>query len=165
MAQPIYLFLELANGGKIDGESTVSSLGRENSIECSSFDYGVISPREASSGLLTGRRQHRPVEVWKRIDMSTPLLLKALCENDKVVSAELKFFRPAVGGEGSEEHYYTVKLEEGYISGIEHKSEDALMAGELAPPAMEKVTFFFQDITWTYEVNGATHTDRWSGDA
>lgn len=165
MAQPIYLFLKLTNGGKVDGESTVSSLGRENSIECSSFDYGVISPREASSGQLTGRRQHSAVVVHKRFDMSTPLLLKALCENDKVESAEFRFFRPALGGEGSEEHFFTVKLQEGYISGVEHKSEDALMAGELAPPPMEKVTFFFKNIAWTYEVNGATHTDSWSGDS
>ena len=30
---------------------------------------------------------------------------------------------------------------------------------------MEEVSFVFQDITWTYEIGGATHKDSWKGEA
>jgi type VI protein secretion system component Hcp len=57
-----------------------------------------------------------------------------------------------------------VLLEKGYISELHQLSEDAIIGGEAAPPMMEKVSFVFQDITWTYEIGGATHKDSWRGE-
>ena len=163
MAQTVHLSLQI-DGNDVEGESTIASMEREGTIECSSFKYSVITPREESTGRLTGRRQHRAVEVTKRIDKSTPLLLKALCENEPVTSASFRFFRPGPGGSGAEEHFYTVLLENGYVAGVSPLSEDETMGGEAAPPMMEEIAFVFQDITWTYEIGGATHKDSWKGD-
>ena len=164
MAQTVHLKLEI-DGNEIEGESTIASMEREGTIECSSFKYALISPRDEETGRLTGRRQHQPVEITKRIDKSTPLLLKALCQNEPVTQAEFRFFRPSPGGEGSEEHFFTVVLENGYIIGVNQLSEDAIMGGESAPPMMEEIAFVFQEITWTYENGGATHKDSWKGEA
>ena len=163
MAQTVHLTLQI-DGNDIQGESTASSMDREGTIECSSFSYSVITPRDETSGKLTGRRQHRAVEITKCVDKSTPLLLKALCQNEPVDSAEFRFFRPSPGGSGAEEHFYTVLLENGYVSGVSQLSEDEIMGGEAAPPMMEEIEFVFQDITWTYEIGGATHKDSWKGD-
>ena len=38
---------------------------------------------------VTGKRQHNAVTIAKRVDKSTPLLFKALCQNEPVESAEL----------------------------------------------------------------------------
>ena len=47
MANTIHLYLT-ANGTKIDGDSTILSMDRENSIECLSFEDSVRTAREAA---------------------------------------------------------------------------------------------------------------------
>ena len=59
----------------------------------------------------------------------------------------------------------TVVLGEGYVSSVRQLSEDVTIAGENDGPELEEVSCVFQDITWTYEDGGATHTDSWSGEA
>ncbi len=164
MAQTVHLNLEI-DGNEIEGESTIASMDRAGTIECSSFSYGVTTPRDPASGALTGRRQHHPIRIHKRIDKSTPLLIKALCMNEPVTEGVFRFFRPSPGGSGAEEHFYTIEIANGYVASIKQLSEDAIMAGEKAPPMMEEVSFVFQDITWTYEIGGATHKDSWRGEA
>ena len=159
MAQTVHLKLEI-DGNEIEGESTIASMDREGTIECSAFTYGLSTPRDETSLVLTGRRQHTPVTITKRIDKSTPLLLKALCRNEPVTKAEFRFFRPSLRSSGAEEHFYTVLLENGFISSVEQESLDAITGGEKAPPMMEDISFVFKEITWTYEIGGATHKDR-----
>jgi type VI secretion system secreted protein Hcp len=163
MAQTVHLRLRI-DGNDIEGESTISSMEREGTIECDAFYYGVTAPWDAATGKLTGRRQHEPVRIRKRVDKSTPLLLKALCQNEPVTSAEFRFFRPSPGGSGAEEHFFTVLLEKGYVTGVSQVSESSIVGGEAAPPMMEEVTFVFQNITWTYEIGGARYKDSWRGE-
>ncbi len=158
MAQTVHLSLQI-DGNDIEGESTIASMDREGTIECSSFRYQITTPRDPATGALTGRRQHGQVRFHKRIDKTTPLLIKALCLNEAVDRAEFRFYRPSPGGEGAEQHFYTVVLEKGYVSSVDQVSEDVIMAGEEAPPMMEEVSLVFQEITWTYEIGGATHKD------
>ena len=160
MAQTVHLKLEI-DGNTIEGESTISSMEREGTIECSSFDYMLTTFYDYATGKLSGKRKHEPVVIQKRIDKSTPLLLKALCQNEPVTSAEFRFYRPSPGGSGAEEHFFTVLLENGHITSVKQVSEDAIIGGEAAPPMMEKVAFNFKTITWTYEIGGATHRDSW----
>ena len=173
MAQTVHLWLAI-DGVDIEGESTVSSLDREDTIECSSFYYGVEVPLDASSGGMydtssggmydtssggmTGDRRHSAVKIQKRIDKSTPLLLKALCENEPVSSAEFRFYRPSPR-DGRVEHYYTVLLQGGFIAGVRQVSEAPFKGGVEAPPMMEEVVFVFETITWTYEHGRVTYED------
>ena len=160
MAQTVHLNLVI-DGNDVEGESTIASLNRRGTIECSTFTSNLDTPREVSSGALTGRRQHSPVTITKRIDQTTPLLLKALCQNEPVTSAEFRFFR--LNRSRVEEHFYTVLLENGYISSVQQVSKDAITGGRNTP-MMEEVSFVFQQITWTYEIGGATHMDIVGGE-
>jgi len=159
-AQTVHLSLEI-DGNAIEGESTISSLGREGTIECSSFGENGYTPIDAASGLPAGSRQHRPITILKRVDKSSPLLWKAWANGEPVTSALFRFFRPSPVGGGAEEHFMSVLLEGGRITGMSVGSQDSLVGGPDAPPAMESVTFTFETITWTYEINGATHSDSW----
>ena len=67
MAETVHLQLK-ANGSDIKGESTQTSLGRADTIECVHFESGIKTARETGSGLATGRRQHEPLLFRKRID-------------------------------------------------------------------------------------------------
>ena len=158
-AQTVHLTLEI-DGNTIEGESTISSMDRQNTIECSSFSWGAFVPTDPASATPSGERRYEPVKVIKRIDKSTPLLAKALTMGQPVTAAEFRFYRPDTEGSGAEVHFYTILLENGYITGISALSEDAIVGGANAPPMMETVSFVFQKITWTYEIGGVVHEDN-----
>lgn len=140
-------FLRLQiNGNEIEGESTIVTLERENTIECYGFDHEVSVPYDGAT-LQIGARVHGPISIIKRTDKSSPLLLRALCLKEPVTSAEFMFFRPSL--QGLEEKYLTVLLEYARIVAIENPF-----------PNIERVSFIFQDITWTYEIGGATFQDN-----
>ncbi len=160
MAQTVHLYLT-ANGTKIDGDSTILSLDRENSIECLSFSDAVRTAREASSGMATGERTYEPLRIVKRIDKSSPLIAKALCSNE-VIEATFKFFRPSPSGDGTTEQFFTVGIEEGRVASVQRISPDALDPASATAPPTEEVSFVFGKIRWTYETDGVEHEDHWS---
>jgi type VI secretion system secreted protein Hcp len=136
------------DGNDIVGESPVTSLDREGTIDCYGFDHNLYAPYDVQTGGLTGRRVHGPVSVIKRSDRTSVLLYKALAQNEPV-TAELMFFRPASDGSGAEERYLTILLEEAYITAVRS-----------AFPNHERVTIRYGWITWTYEPEGIIHRDR-----
>ena len=160
MAETVHLYLK-ANGTDIKGESTQVSLGREESIECVYYEQGVITAREAGSGLATGRRQYQPLLIRKRIDKASPLLMKALTEN-QAIEATFKFFRPNPTGDGTTEQFYSVNFKQGRINSIKQYLPDTIVPATSTDPLMEEVTFVFHTIGWTYTNGGITHEDSWS---
>jgi len=159
MAETVHLTLT-CNGEVIEGDSTQTSLGRENTIECLSFSDAVRTAREKGSGMATGRRTYEPISIRKRIDKASPLLARALCNNE-VTSGVFKFFRPSPAGDGTTEHYFTVEIGEGRIGSIRRISPDVIDPASAAEPPTEEVGIVFHNITWTYESDGKMHHDNW----
>lgn len=143
-----WLRLEIG-GSRIEGESTVTSMDREDTIECYGFDHDVYVPYDPQTFQLSGKgRVHTPISILKRTDKSSPLLYKALCNAEPVTSAEMRFFRIVPGGSGQEECYLTILLENGYIVDIRSAFTN-----------LERVSFIYQDVTWTYETTGVVYRD------
>ncbi len=159
MAETVPLFMK-SNGADIAGESTQTSLGREDSIECLSFVDAVRTAREKGSGLATGRRTYEPIVFRKRIDKSSPLLAKSLCNNE-AIEGTFKFFRPAPNGDGTTQHFFTIEFAEGRLSGIRRVSPDTIDPASAVEPPTEEVSIVFHTITWIYEDGGVMHTDNW----
>lgn len=159
MAMTVHLYLT-ANGTKIDGDSTILSMDRENSIECLSFEDSVRTAREASSGMASGERTYEPVRITKRIDKASPLLAKALCNNEEL-EATFKFFRPNPAGDGTTEQHFTVLIQQSRIGSITRVSPDVIDPAAANAPPTEEVTFVFGYIRWTYEPDGIEHVDEW----
>jgi type VI secretion system secreted protein Hcp len=163
MAETVHLYLK-ANGADIQGESSQTSLGRENSIECVYFESAVKTAREAGSGRATGRRQYEPMLFRKRIDKSSPLLAKALVNNE-VIEGVFKFFRPNPTGDGTTEQFYTIAVKQGRVATIKVWSPDSIEPATSTWPQMEEVSFVFHTIQWRYENGGIEHEDSWSANA
>jgi type VI secretion system secreted protein Hcp len=140
----VFMFLQI-DGNAIEGESVVASLGRENSIQIDSFNQEMAR--------TSGRIEHKHLVITKVIDKASPLLFKALSSDESVDSAEFRFFRPGISGSGSEEHFYTIKIESGKIESMITFTDSS------DPYYFEEISISFQDITWTDEISGATHTD------
>lgn len=150
----------MANGTQIEGESTTTSLGRENEIECIALGLGVATAREKGSGMATGRRQWKPITLRKRVNKASPLIMKALCNNE-VIEATFRFFRPNPAGDGTTEHYLTIELGEARIASVDTEQPDCLDPTSSEAPMIENVGIVFHTITMTYEPSGATHMDNW----
>jgi type VI protein secretion system component Hcp len=61
----------------VDGDTAAASQAKPIELQSWSFgaaQAGVASPRDAASGLPTGKRQHKPMTVTKPIETSAPLL-------------------------------------------------------------------------------------------
>lgn len=159
MAEAVHLYLK-ANGTEIKGESTTESLGRKDSIECFQLQFSVKTAREAGSGMASGRRQYEPLTLRKRIDKATPLLAKALVENQRI-DAVFKFFRPSPAGDGTTQHFFEMELEQGRLASQTLSVPDTLVPATCVDPPLEEISIVFQAITWTYLDGGISHRDSW----
>ncbi len=114
MSLNAYLTLKGKKQGAINGG--VIQKGREKTIAVYAYNHEIISPRDAASGLPTGKRQHRPLRITKEIDKSTPLLFNALVNNEILSEFVLKFYAPHASG--VETQIYTITLTNANISSI-----------------------------------------------
>jgi len=147
----IYLYLEI-DGNVIEGESPVASLEREKLIPVFSVNHEMSRAVDSSSGEI-GTRTHKSFTFTKEMDKTSPLLAKALLFNEPVTKAEFRFYRPSQSGAGTEEHYYTITLESGYIVSM------VTFTDSVDPYYCEEISISISSITWTSEIGGVTHKD------
>jgi type VI secretion system secreted protein Hcp len=87
-------------------EGTGWQTGKIKFMEIIALDWEIMAPRDVSTGLATGRRQHKPFHCTFELDASFPGWLTVLCKNatieqiqvDTYMARELK----AAGGAGKE---------------------------------------------------------------
>ena len=115
MALNAYLTIKGEKQGTIKG--SVTQKGREGWIAVYAADHEILSPRDAATGLASGKRQHKPISITKEIDKSTPLLHKALVSNENLKEVVLRFF--AATPNGMETNNYIIKLNNAHIISIQ----------------------------------------------
>ena len=157
MALNAYLKIKGQKTGEIKG--SVTQKGREGKIMVIAVSHEITSPRDAASGLPTGKRMHKPFVITKELDKSSPLLYNVLTNNENVTEWDLQFWSPSATG--SEKQHYTVKLTNANIASINFR-----MANNKHPDLMkfaeyEEVAFTYQKIEWTWVDGGITAMDDW----
>lgn len=157
MALNAYLNLTGETQGKING--SVSKAGREDSIKVIAVIHEVDSPRDAASGLPTGKRQHKPFIITKEVDKSSPLIYQLLTNNENITEWELRFWRPSRSGK--EFQFYTVELHNASISSIRMEMINNKYPENMKHREREHVSFAYQKITWTWEDGGISSEDNW----
>lgn len=163
MALNAYLTLKGQKQGQIKG--SVVQKGKENSIMVIAVNHSIISPRDAQSGLPTGKRAHRPFVITKELDKSSPLLYQALITNEKITEFTLKFWRISglsTAGTGQEVQNYTVKLVNASISSIDFKMLNNKDPELVHFNELEEVAFTYEKISWTWNDGGITCEDTWN---
>jgi len=126
--------------------------GHQDQILVSSYSFEVISPRDASSGLPTGKRQFKPLTITKELNGSSPLLLAALSTNETLTSVVINFFKTDKTGKQS--NYYRVTLTNASISSVRQYSSGGTVS--------EDVSFTFQKIQQDDLVAKTSFQDDWS---
>lgn len=162
MALNAYLKMKGAKQGEIKG--SVSQKGREGKIAVIAVSHEIVSPRDAASGLPTGKRMHKPFVITKELDKSSPLLYNVLVNNENVTDWELQFWTPqlkAMTGSGVEVQHYTVKLTNANIASIAFRMPNNKHPDLMKYAEYEEVAFTYQKIGWTWVDGGISSEDDW----
>jgi len=133
-----------SNGNPVPGSCQAE--GKEDTIVVVGLGNQVNVLYDPASGTLTGQREHGPIIITKYIDKSSPLLYKAMANNE-TVTATLRYYR--ILPNDQQEQYYTIQLSNAKIVGI-----------QTAFPNIEQVSILYRNITWTWEPDTITFTDE-----
>jgi type VI secretion system secreted protein Hcp len=157
MALNSYLSLKGQKQGDIKG--SVTQKGREGKIQVIATSHEIVSPRDAASGLPTGKRMHKPFVITKELDKSSPLLFNLLVNNENISSWELQYWRPSVTG--AEQQYYTVKLTNANVASISQRMPNNKHPELMKFETYEEIAFTYQKIEWVWVDGGITAMDDW----
>ena len=136
--------------GQIQGQIKGGQAGATRAIEILSYSHSIVSPRDAASGLPTGKRQHKPLTIIKEWDAASPKLFGALVRNEHLTQVLIALNRPGSDG------YMLVKLTNASVSERSEESSASTDTMEL-----EKISFTYQKIEVTFVDGGVTHEDDW----
>src|SRR4051812_16067712 len=118
-----YLKVEGAKSGKVKGPMQDRSDEKKNgSIALLAVEHGIVSPRDVSTGLATGKRQHRAITVTKEADYTSPLFYQFVTTNELLITADVLFY--GVGTQtglnaGRETMLYKISLKDASVSRVE----------------------------------------------
>ena len=157
MALISYLKLKGQKQGEIKG--SVTQKGRENKIAVFEVKHEIVSPRDAASGLPTGKRMHKPLTILCEIDKATPAMYNVLTQNENITEWELQFWRPSTAG--AETQYYTIKLTNANISRMQAYTANSKDPNLMRYPDMITYEFTYQKIEWTWVDGGIMADDDW----
>lgn len=139
-----------ATQGDIQGDNPASSLGRENTIQGLEYHHLVTVPTGS------GATKHETIILTKPYDRATVKLWRAMDQRE-LLQVEFWHFRPDPSGAGTTERYYTVRLSNARVVGIEQITPNTLDATLSQWPSIERVRFEYQTMTVTWEPSGLEH--------
>jgi len=155
MANVYYLSVKAAKQGELKGEGGKN----RGKIPILGFSYGVLSPRDAGSGQATGKRQHKPLTVFKEWGVISPQLFESLVTNEVLPSVIIDEFR--TDSEGKEEVYMEIRLTNATLAEIEINPERPDDQPPWTGREIEQVSFVFEKIEIENKVSKVIAMDNW----
>lgn len=152
-------YLRLTGEMQKEIKGDVTQDGRVGSIMVIGTSHSVSSPRDAASGMPTGKRQHQPFRITKEIDQTSPLLMNALVSNEMMTKWRLDYWQPS--RTGAEFQYYTIELINARVVGIQQEMLNNKYPENMQHKEREHISFVYEEIIWTYQDGGVTSQDEW----
>ena len=146
-AESIYISVKGAKQGLLKGD--VMLRGFEGRMAGLGFRYEVVSPRDVTGFLATGRRQYRPVIITKAWDAASPQLFQALVTNEVLPEVVIDFV--AAGPMGQSTVTHSIRLVNASVTEISQYTDPAEKPGR----HLEDVSLSFQRIEFT-DLRGKT---------
>jgi type VI secretion system secreted protein Hcp len=105
--------------------------------------YAILAPRDAASGLPTGKRMHKPFTVTIETSAATPLLQNV--KSNSIINLVTVTFNPF--SKDLPAHTFVMK--------------NVQNARHVQTPELVQFTVTFEKITWTWTDGGKTFSDDW----
>jgi type VI secretion system secreted protein Hcp len=157
-----YLRLVGEKSGEIRG--SVTQKGRENKILVIAASHDIVTPRDAASGLATGKRVHKPLVITKELDRASAPLHRVQASNENLPEFELQFWTAQLkggAGGGAEVQYFTITLTNASIAEINTQMPNNKHPDLAKLEIFEEVAFTYQKIEWTWTDGSITASDDW----
>jgi type VI secretion system secreted protein Hcp len=119
-------------------------------------------PRDAATGLPTGRRIHEPLTIVKELDAASIRFFQAVVTNETLRSVTCTFyrsFRSGTGG-GAARPYFKIVLTNATI--VEYKDAGDGINGEAVGDEREHISMVYQRIEMTDLDTNTTTSDDWA---
>jgi type VI secretion system secreted protein Hcp len=123
-----------------------------------SYEHNIQQQIDAASGLPTGKRQHRPVQVVWRIDKSSPLLFKAMVDGTTFDLMFRFLVRDPNPTNTSMMLTKTVFLTNASVVSVLDLDDHPDLIGM---SDMQKISFAYESIKWEETASGITAEDDW----
>ena len=144
--------------GQFKGDSPAK--GQEKWIRCSQFLFALTVPRDAATGLASGKRQYAPIVITKEWDAASPQIFQAASTNEVLAQVELEFLRPSPTGVDTV--FQTITLTNATISAVKQYMGFPDAGEPPNPHPQEDVSFTFQKIEITNAEGRTMAVDDWS---
>lgn len=154
MANLVYLTLNGQLQGLISaGCSSLASIG--NKAQISHVDQIMVLA--LTHGLSRAQNvNHLALTIQKPVDKSTPLLSKAITENERL-TCDFEYYR--TNRFGINELYYKVKLINARISSIKHVVPHVIANSQGQPE--ESISFTYESLTQEHCIAGTSAYSLW----
>lgn len=159
-----YVSVEGTKQGKFKGESVKSQY--KDMIQGMAFEWDVTSPRDAATGLPSGKRQYKPITFTKEWGAASPQLFQALTANELLKTVRFDFIK--ANASGAEYIFQRITLTNASVSEIRRYVGTVTPAGTSvgngAPGtarALEDVSFTFASIMLEDLDGKTTASDNW----
>ena len=150
MARPGYMKITGKNLGKIQGSFNDSRIG-EGLIKVLAFQHRLDRHGEGEGGVLGGSVVHRPAELLKPIDFSSPLLNQALCEQD-TLDVLLTWYQPDTEGQPSV--IYEIAMKGAQLLSVTTEMPDCTHPQQDSWQYLERIRLVYRSIVWRYGAGG-----------
>ncbi|MDB5101997.1 MAG: Hcp family type secretion system effector [Cyanobacteria bacterium RYN_339] len=157
-ATTIFVTITGATQGAFKGG--VASGDHKGQTAATGFSYEVSSPRDAASGMASGKRMHKPICISKEWDAASPQLMQALATNENLSTVSIDFVTANLIGKQTTQ--YTVKLTNASLASLTQASGDLI--SDKTPTdsgTREELAFTFQKIEFKAIAGKTTATDDW----
>jgi type VI secretion system secreted protein Hcp len=155
MALACHFTMEGEKQGKIEGSCEME--GRVGSLIGFWFLHQVKIPHNPLDGHPIARPDHYPLKIIIGHDQCSPKLHQALCTGERMKYVQIEWYR--VNKYGYEELYFTHRLEDAVITRIESFMPNTISPYTADIPYMEKISFSYKYIRWTYIPDGIEAED------
>ncbi|BCX47669.1 Hcp family type VI secretion system effector [Haloferula helveola] len=150
-------FAEINMGGTdLEGEHSYPTFGGidvSTMIQVTAFRHEVL--RGISAGRVEGL-SHKPITITKPIDKATPLLYRAISD-EQTGTVRLNFFNNDPDT-GQTQHFFTIELTGAKIVRVQPWLASTYDPAAANLPPQEEVTIYYDTMTITSESGGTTTT-------
>lgn len=118
--------------------------GHSNQIRGLSYDFQIVSPRDAASGQPAGRVRFSPLTITKQWGEASPQILIALATNELLPAVQLTFYSANVDGQHVVDHVIT--LFDASVSEVHHHPVAGLRDSSTDKFQLEDISFTYRQI-------------------
>ena len=140
--------------GKVQGNFKGESLApaRKDRMPIAAFNFEVLAPIGANTGMPSGKRVHKPIVVTKEWGAASPQFVQALINNEVLTQVVIEFYDTAANGE--EVLSSSIKLTNASISDVNQTYGES--AGKMAN--LQNISLTYQRMELT-DKSGTTVID------